>query len=101
MAIVPVSGVRLPVEIPAPTSVKPVGESGSASFGSVLAESLSQVEHVQTAANQSVERFLSGEGEELHQTAIAVQKAEITFDLFLQVRNKVLQAYQDIMHMQV
>ena len=49
----------------------------------------------------SVERFLSGEGEELHTTILATQQAELSFDLFLQVRNKVVSAYQEIMRMQM
>ena len=49
----------------------------------------------------SVERFLSGEGEELHTTILATQQAELSFDLFLQARNKVVSAYQEIMRMQM
>ena len=41
------------------------------------------------------------QSEELHATALAVQRAELAFDLFLQARNKVVQAYQEIMRMQV
>jgi flagellar hook-basal body complex protein FliE len=48
-----------------------------------------------------VERFLSGEGEELHQTVMATQQAELSFELFLQARNKVVSAYQEIMRMQM
>ena len=52
-------------------------------------------------AAQSVERFLSGEGEELHTTALGAQRAELAFEMFLQTRNKVVQAYQEIMRMQM
>jgi len=48
-----------------------------------------------------VEQFLSGEGGELHSTILATQKAELSFDLFLQMRNKVVSAYQEIMRMQM
>jgi flagellar hook-basal body complex protein FliE len=48
-----------------------------------------------------VERFLSGEGEELHTTVLATQRAELAFEMFLQARNKVVNAYQEIMRMQV
>jgi flagellar hook-basal body complex protein FliE len=44
---------------------------------------------------------LSGEGEELHQVALATKQAELTFDLFMQVRNKVVAAYDEVMRMQV
>jgi flagellar hook-basal body complex protein FliE len=48
-----------------------------------------------------VERFLSGEGEELHNTVLATTRAELSFDMFLQTRNKVVNAYQEIMKMQL
>ena len=52
-------------------------------------------------ASTSVERFLNGEGEELHSTVLATQRAELAFDMFLQMRNKVVSAYQEIMRMQM
>ena len=55
----------------------------------------------QQNASASVERFLSGEGEELHTTILATQRADLAFDLFLQARNKVVSAYQEIMRMQM
>jgi len=52
-------------------------------------------------ATSSVQRFLSGEGEELHSTILATQRAELAFEMFQQVRNKVVSAYQEIMRMQM
>jgi flagellar hook-basal body complex protein FliE len=48
-----------------------------------------------------VQQFLTGENEELHTTILATQKAELAFELGLQVRNKVVDAYQEIMKMQM
>ena len=48
-------------------------------------------------ANASINSFLSGEGEELHDVAIKTQEAELSFDMFLQVRNKIVSAYQQVM----
>jgi flagellar hook-basal body complex protein FliE len=59
------------------------------------------VEAIGRDASASVERFLSGEGEELHTTIMATQRAELAFELFLQARNKVVSAYQEIMRMQM
>jgi flagellar hook-basal body complex protein FliE len=53
------------------------------------------------AADQGIERVLSGDGEELHTAVLATQHAEMAFELFMQVRNKVTQAYQEVMRMQV
>ena len=52
-------------------------------------------------ASASVERFLSGDGEDLHTTVLATQRAELAFEMFQQVRNKVVNAYQEIMRMQM
>lgn len=59
------------------------------------------MEQTRKEAAQSVENFLSGEGEELHTTVLATQRAELSFELGLQVRNKIVQAYQEIMRMQM
>jgi flagellar hook-basal body complex protein FliE len=48
-----------------------------------------------------VERFLSGDGEDIHTTVLATQRAELSFEMFQQVRNKVVSAYQEIMKMQM
>lgn len=70
-------------------------------FGEVLAQSIREVESSGALARETVERFLAGEQEDLHNVAIASQKAELTFEMFLQTRNKLVQAYQEIMRMQL
>jgi flagellar hook-basal body complex protein FliE len=75
--------------------------TGGSSFQSVFADAVSKVESFQNNAQQSVERFLSGEGEELHHVALATQQADLSFQLFMQIRNKVVSAYQEVMRMQV
>jgi flagellar hook-basal body complex protein FliE len=78
------------------------GRSAAAGgFEQVLARAIRQVENFRLEADQKVERFLAGEGEDLHTVALATQRAELAFELFVQVRNKVVQAYQEIMRMQV
>ncbi len=95
----PISGVGSAGSLPI------TGTSGSGSrpgdFQKLFESAVNKVEGMRVNAEQSAERFLSGESEELHQTALATQRAEIAFDLFLQVRNKVVQAYQEVMRMQV
>src|SRR5215468_9673902 len=91
--ITPIAGIPLPA---APSSAvsKP-----AAAFQDVLSNAIQEVEAFGQNASASVERFLSGEGEELHSTILATQRAELSFDLFLQMRNKVVSAYQEIMRM--
>lgn len=95
--ILPISGVTLP------QAIRPASQPGSAAggFQDVLSNAIQKVEAVGQNASLSVERFLAGEGEELHTTILATQQAELSFELFLQARNKVVNAYQEIMRMQM
>ena len=85
----------------APEAVRPAGATRTAGFQDVFASAINSVEGASHNADEAVERFLSGQGEELHTTAMAVQRAELSFELFMQARNKVAQAYQEIMRMQM
>lgn len=74
---------------------------GPGGFGSVLESAIGQVEGSRSAAAESVQDLLTGRNEELHTTMLAVERAELSFDLMVQVRNKVVQAYQEVMHLQI
>jgi flagellar hook-basal body complex protein FliE len=93
--ILPVSGISIP------EAIKPAGQSSAGGFQDVFSSAIKTVETYGQNASASIERFLSGEGEELHQTVLATQQAELSFELFLQARNKVVSAYQEIMRMQM
>jgi flagellar hook-basal body complex protein FliE len=83
-------------------AIRPAGAAGSpGEFQDVFAGAVRQVESLGRTASASVERFLSGEGEELHTAVMATNRAELAFDLFLQTRNKVVNAYQEVMKMQL
>jgi flagellar hook-basal body complex protein FliE len=70
-------------------------------FGAILEDAVNTVGGLHQTAAKGVENFLNGEGDDLHKTILATQRAELGTELFLQVRNKVVQAYQEIMRMQV
>jgi flagellar hook-basal body complex protein FliE len=74
---------------------------GTGAFQSMLEGMIGNVEQSQTQAHQAAQNFLSGGDEELHSVALAAQRADLQFNLFLQVRNKAVSAYQEIMRMQV
>ena len=96
MPIAPVGAPPLPrIESP----VQPAGKPGE--FRSLFESSLTQVENLRSDAAQAVENLIAGQGGELHTVVLATQKAELAFELGLQVRNKVVQAYQEIMRMQM
>ncbi|HLK49923.1 MAG TPA: flagellar hook-basal body complex protein FliE [Bryobacteraceae bacterium] len=94
--ISPISSIPNLAAIQAPGQASQPG-----AFQSVLNGAIETIESAGSNAAVSVQKFLNGENEELHTAALAVQKANITFDLGLQVRNKVVDAYQQIMQMQM
>ena len=75
--------------------------SGPGEFKNILASAIGEVQQSSTGAAQTVESFLKGEGDDLHSTILTVQRAGLEFDLLMQVRNKVVSAYQEIMRMQL
>jgi flagellar hook-basal body complex protein FliE len=90
--------------ISAPALVEPLqaaGGPGGGDFSQVFSSAIRSVEGANQDANASVQRFLTGEGEDLHSTILATTRAEMAFDMFLQTRNKVVSAYQEIMRMQL
>jgi flagellar hook-basal body complex protein FliE len=95
-AISSISGPQI-----AETTVKPAANSSPGAFQDALSSAIQSVENGSRQASQSVEQFLNGEGGELHTAMLATQKAELEFELFMQVRNKIVGAYQEIMRMQI
>ena len=96
MTIPPISQIPL---IPSAAPTTP-GSTGGV-FAEAFAQAVDKVESFQTNEKESVDKLLAGEGIELHKVALDSQQAQLSFDLFMQVRNKVVAAYQEVMRMQV
>jgi flagellar hook-basal body complex protein FliE len=79
------------------------GSPGAApsSFAGALEKMVNEVNNKQVAASQSVHDLQTGQNVSLHQTMIAIEEASVSFQLMVEVRNKVLEAYQELMRMQV
>ncbi len=75
-------------------------EPDPASFGRMLARSLNEVNQLHAAADNAVENLAAGKQKDIHQTMIALEKADVAFQLLMQVRNKIISAYETIMRMQ-
>jgi flagellar hook-basal body complex protein FliE len=91
-----------PIELPSmPSTGAATGSSAGTSFKDILGSAIKTVEGARSDANQSVDRFLSGEGDDLHSVILSTQRADLEFQMFLQVRNKVVSAYQEVMRMQM
>lgn len=77
------------------------GTEGAKSFGDFLQDSIGKVNALQSEANVAMEKLASGESQNLHETLLAVEKADIAFRTMNQVRTKVIDAYREIMKMQI
>lgn len=77
------------------------GNTKSADFGAALNNAISEVEASRSNANDKIQQLLGGKPEELHSVILSAQRAQLEFELFLEVRNKVVEAYQEVMRMQV
>ncbi len=90
--------MQLP-EIPMPRTSQEAAKGEK--FGDVLRDAISTTNELQKQSNQEVQKFMAGESQDLHTTMIAVQKADLSFQMMMQVRNKLINAYQEIMRMQI
>jgi flagellar hook-basal body complex protein FliE len=70
-------------------------------FEKLVSGLINEVSAKQAAAGESVNGLLSGQNTSLHQTMIAMEEASISFQLMVEVRNKMLESYQELMRMQV
>ena len=68
-------------------------------FNDVLKNSIMAVNDLQRASNEAITDFTIGENQNIHETMIAIEKSSITTGLLLEIRNKVVQAYQEVMRM--
>jgi flagellar hook-basal body complex protein FliE len=75
-------------------------QDGGTPFAGVLKSMVEQTTALDNQASKAVSGLLSGQGVDIHQAMIATQKADMAFELALQVRNKAVGAYQQMMGMQ-
>ena len=81
------------------TGVASTPSMGGSDFVNTLKETMQKVESLQTEAEKQVEGMMSGQGVDIHSAMIAVEKADLSFQLMMQVRNKIVDAYQQISQM--
>jgi flagellar hook-basal body complex protein FliE len=89
------SGVPSPLEAPS-AAARP----GADGFGEALGKAIGQADRLQLAADAEVNEQALGAGN-LHETALALEKADVAMRVLTKVRNKVVEAYQEVMRMSV
>jgi flagellar hook-basal body complex protein FliE len=92
-------GIEMPTEVGAPaetTAAQPAGD-----FATMLGRMVSDVNAKQSLAAEAVSGLQSGHAVPLHQAVIAMEEASVSFQLMVEVRNKLLESYQELMRMQI
>ena len=93
----PVTSLESGAALPGAPSSSASGEA----FLSSLKDAIAKVSEAQAQADGSVQSLMTGQTTNLHETMIALEKADVSFQLMLQVRNKIVGAYEEIMRMQL
>ena len=89
---------------PIPVNTVNIQKAGAVqedSFGEMLEKHLAQVNHLQNSADTAIANLATGRDKDVHNTMIALEKADVALELTMQVRNKALDAYQEIMRMSI
>ena len=92
---------NLPSLIHSQTSTNCKTDEKGNSFSEYLENAIGQVRDLRNDADCAVNELASGKNKDIHNTMIALEKADISFQLMLQVRNKIISAYETIMHMNI
>lgn len=101
------SGVLIPAgELPELNATRPAGialetQPADSSFAGLLGHLVQEVNAKQQMSSQAVRDLQGGQNVSLHQTMISMEEASVSFQLMVEVRNKLLESYQELMRMQV
>ncbi|MDR3298453.1 MAG: flagellar hook-basal body complex protein FliE [Candidatus Accumulibacter sp.] len=83
------------------TEAAQTAAAGGTDFAQVLKNTIEQVNQTQLQAEDMAAKFAAGDGNNLHEVMISLQKANLSFQEMVQVRNRLVTAYHDVMNMQV
>ncbi len=84
-----------------PSVNKPTPAEVSQEFSSFLSDAMNKVNQAQVESSNLADRFAAGEITDLHQLTVAGQKASVMLQMTMQVRNKMIESYQEIMRMSI
>jgi len=94
-----VNGINPIPSVPG-SSLNKVGKAGT-SFADVINDALNQVNELQVESSKMTDSFISGESDNIHSVIMAGSKANLALQMTMQVRNKVMEAYKEVMNMQI
>lgn len=94
----PASGIAPVSDV---TPVGSPGATGASEFLDSLKSAIGKVNDMQLEAGRAVDALMTGDTQDLHRTMVALQQADVSFQLMMQVRNKLVAAYEEIQRMQI
>ncbi len=99
----PIQGVSIPAVSlpPSPPASPAMAGKGDASFKNLLLSGIDQVNTMQSQADQAVQQLMTGDDVDPAAVLTSIQKADMSFRMMLQIRNKLLQAYQELKDMRI
>jgi flagellar hook-basal body complex protein FliE len=86
--------------LPGSSQISPASGSREWGFVETLRGAMDQMQELQSSADKSTAALIEGSGMDVHSAMIAVEKADLSFQLMMQVRSKIVAAYQEISRMQ-
>ncbi|MBZ0156332.1 MAG: flagellar hook-basal body complex protein FliE [Alphaproteobacteria bacterium] len=86
---------------PQGTEVSRANKQGGASFEDAIKDAMKETSEIQSEAEKAIEDFSKGEVKDIHTVVIAMEKADLSMQTLMQVRSKLLTAYEEIIRMQV
>jgi flagellar hook-basal body complex protein FliE len=99
----PIQGIAQGVSaVPAaPSPASAASPAGAGGFLDSLKTAVGKVNDVQLQAGQAVDALMTGQTQDIHRTMVALQQADVSFQLMMQIRNKLVTAYEEIQRMQI
>jgi len=91
---------KLPLQ-PQEKKAEGKGQAGEGEFLNTLKSFMSEVNQLQKEAGESINRLASGDVNNIHDVMVAVEKASVSFELMMEIRNKIIEAYHEVMRMQM
>ena len=87
--------------LPSPVRMKQIPKEPEKSFGEILKSSMGKVNQLSKEADQAIQGLATAQETDIHGTMIALEKASVSFQLMMEVRNKFIDAYKEIERMSV
>ena len=84
-----------------PRAARTAGSAEGSSFKNILADAVGEVQRLQNDADTAIKKLVSGEVKDITDAMVAIEKADVSFQTMMAVRNKIVAAYEEVMRMQV